>query len=103
MSDIPDNVIAFLRERIDSVEQLEMLLLLQKDPGKEWTAEELSRALSTQANSARSRLAEFYLWKLVTMTLGEGGPRYRYGPQIPGLGQTIQDLADCYSKYSVRI
>src|SRR5438132_7909653 len=47
MFEITEHVVAFLREYIDSVDQLEILLLLKSKSGSECTAEDISRALST--------------------------------------------------------
>jgi predicted transcriptional regulator len=47
----------FLEAHIDSVEQLEALVLLSEDPGRPWTAAELSERLKTSPGSVEIRLA----------------------------------------------
>jgi hypothetical protein len=101
MSDIPDHVLAFIRERIDSIEQIEVLLLLKNNAAKEWTAEEVSRALSTQPDSAASRLADFHSQGIVAMKVTPG-KTYRYQANTL-LDATIRDLGEAYSKYPVRV
>jgi hypothetical protein len=102
MADISAAVLAFIRDRIDSVEQLEALLLLKKHPDTQWTAEDLSRALSTQPASAAARLKEFHATHLVSVQIGEA-PRYHYSPSTAALDHTIAELAEAYAKYPVRI
>lgn len=41
---IPDDVEQFLLDRIDSVEELEALLLLRNDPEKQWTIQDVSKS-----------------------------------------------------------
>ena len=41
----PEAVRSFILEHINSVEQLEVLLLLKNQPDREWTAEAVSQAV----------------------------------------------------------
>ena len=74
MIEIPEPVVSFIRERINSVEQLEMLLLLKRHPEKEWTAQEMSRALSSNPDAVASRLVSFEAVRLVAVKPGPGTP-----------------------------
>ena len=103
MHELPENVIAFLIRNIDSAEQLEILLLLKDSPEREWAAEEVSQALSTQASSGGTYLADLHSKGILAMKPEPNGPRYRYRPQAPGLDRTISDLAQAYSRYRVRM
>jgi hypothetical protein len=44
MSDIPADIQRFISERIDSVEKLEILLLLERTQEREWSAGDLIQA-----------------------------------------------------------
>src|SRR5688572_27525821 len=48
---IPEDVRRFLLQCIDSVEQLEVLLLLHRDPGKVWSTEAVAQALYSNPDS----------------------------------------------------
>jgi hypothetical protein len=48
----------FVVRYINSIDQLEMLLLLAHNPEKDWTAEQIARALFTERESAATRLDE---------------------------------------------
>src|SRR3954465_5717026 len=102
MIEIPEPVVSFIREWINSVEQLEMLLLLKRHPEKEWTAQEMSRALSSNPDAVASRLVPFEAVRLVAVKPGPE-PRFRYQPSNPVLDETIRALAEAYSTYSVRV
>jgi hypothetical protein len=54
---LPQHVHQFLEEHIDSVEQLEALILLSEEPGRFWTATEVSERLRTSRGSVLIRLA----------------------------------------------
>ena len=103
MPDIPDNVMTFLKEHIDSAEQVEMLRFLRNNADKEWTAQEISRSLSTQRDSAAHRLAQFHSLGILVMKPAQDGPIYQYRPKTQGLDATIAELAEAYSRYPVRV
>ncbi len=102
MSRIPDHVLSFIGDCIDSIEQLEVLLLLKNNAAKEWTAEEVSRALSTQADSAASRLAAFHSQGIVAMKAMPGKTCYQYHASSL-LDATIRALGEAYSEYPVSV
>lgn len=52
-----DALRAFVRQNVASVEQVDVLLLLQSDPRRSWTIPELSAALSSSHTSITRRLA----------------------------------------------
>ena len=54
---LPHDVNQFLEAHIDSVEQLEALILMSEDPERAWTAAELSKRLKTSPGSVEIRLA----------------------------------------------
>ena len=57
-STLPDELLAFLRRHVHSVEQLEILLLLFMHRDKQWSATDVSREMRGSAASASARLAE---------------------------------------------
>jgi hypothetical protein len=102
MADIPVNVATFVKENIDSVEQLEILLLLRSNPEKQWTPEDVSRVLSTSPQSAAARLAEFHSRGLLGLTASQKR-QYHYLPRSPELDKTIGELAEAFTRYRVRV
>ena len=98
MSDavIPPRVQRFIATHIDSIEKLEVLLLLRAQAEREWTAREVSQELRIAETSASMRLADLASRRLVEQ-LGEG--KYRF---MPASAEDAQDMADLAATYSTR-
>jgi DNA-binding FadR family transcriptional regulator len=100
--DIPARVLQFLAERIDTVPQLEALLLLWESPQRLWSEEEVaariyvSRAVATQILQALQRQ------QLVTAEAAQT-THYRYNPQWDPSGEVMPEVAAAYSKHLVQL
>jgi hypothetical protein len=99
---IPDRIVQFILERIESVAELEGLLLLKEDPRKSWTA----RALADRLYLNESQTEEL-LRVLCTKGLAVAGPGnppdYAYRPESSELSERVGELADFYSKHIVPV
>jgi hypothetical protein len=96
---VPAPVRQFVAEHIESVAQLEVLLLLRAASDKDWTAPEVARALVTQPESA----AAGWLDDLAKRGLArEAGGAYRFDAP-PELEPMLDDLAESYAKYRVTV
>jgi hypothetical protein len=100
---LSDVVQQFILRHINSVEQLEILLMLEKDASKEWTAEEIARTFFTQRDSAELRLRELSNDGLVTAKTVSKKTAYQYAPQTPDLAKAVAELARAYPTYRVSI
>jgi DNA-binding IclR family transcriptional regulator len=98
---LPDEVVRFLNRHIDSVEQLEVLLLLHRAAESAWTAEMVAAALYTQPASAARRLETLAADGLIERASQPGA--YRYLPSGPGMGEMISTLADTYRERRVAV
>jgi hypothetical protein len=94
--EIPVELKTFLRERIRSYDDLELLTLCHRTAPKTWSA----AAAAKQLNFTRSLVAEALehlqknaLFELVTD--GEG-PAYRYSPATPALARLTGELIDLF-------
>lgn len=96
---VPTPVKRFISAEIESVEQLEVLLLLRGAADKEWTAKEVARALVTQAESAAAWLEKMAGSGL----LRAQGDSYRYAPRTKTVDETVDRLAESYAKYRVTV
>ena len=98
-SGVPAPVRRFIAGHIESVGQLEVLLLLRAAADKEWTTDEVARAGVTQPASAAG-----WLEQLSADGLLDGSDcRYRYSPPTPAVERAIDDLAESYAKYRVAV
>ena len=97
---LPDDVHRFLFQNIDSVEQLEVLLLLKQAPEHGWTAPDVALALYSHPYSIGRRLA---------LLLGQGLLRekepgcYQYAPRSLELHETVNRVAECYRERRVAV
>lgn len=94
---IPPDVRRFVHRHITSVEQLELLLLLRRTPGRAWTPVTASRELRTAAGSAEMRLSELARAKLIDKSAD--GFVYRPSREHDRL---IDTVASCYASYRTR-
>jgi hypothetical protein len=93
---ISPDVRQFVAERIHSVAQLELLLMLHRDPSLEWTAESAGREMRYPADWAAAQLVGFRDAGLVRVR-GRETPTYRYRPRS-GLGRIVDELAETFSR-----
>ena len=77
---IPEIVRRFIIDHINSVESLEVLLLLSTGTVREYSPEEVSRTLCTSLESATARLQELHRSKLLARVENGASPKYRFDP-----------------------
>jgi hypothetical protein len=65
LPDIPQRVLQFLAENIDSVPQLEALLLIGEYPDRSWSAEQVATRIYVRVDRAESILAALHRRRLV--------------------------------------
>jgi predicted transcriptional regulator len=99
---IPDDVVAFLAQSIDSVEQLEVLLLLHQNASTEWTAESVARHLYREPTSVGRRLSVLRLLGLLQAS-DDPQPTFRYAPRSDAIHATVGRLADAYAQRRVTV
>jgi hypothetical protein len=99
---IPQDIAAFVLDRIDSVAQLEALLLLRGNKGKEWSVITLA---------ARLYISEEQTAELLSCLSGQGfvatdpagSEIYRYEPSSAELDEILGRVAEFYAKHLVPI
>jgi hypothetical protein len=102
---IPADVKRLIHNHINSVEQLEVFLLLREQSDREWNAVEVSRELRIQPESAATRLAALTEGRLLASTGGADKTAlcYRYQPATSDLERAASGLSAAYKerRYSV--
>lgn len=101
--DFPISVAAFIRGRISSVTQLEIVLLLYSDPQKEWTALAVSSRLSNTESSVKTHLARLASSGLVATRRMNDAFFYRSRTDDPALSASVKQLADAYARWRFRV
>jgi hypothetical protein len=98
---IPEEVRALLEGPIDSIAQLEILLVLQRTAPDAWSAEELSAELRIEQAWAAEQLERLRERQLLARLPGPGS--YRFEPATPELMKAVQSLAACYADRRVSV
>lgn len=99
---ISEEVRRFISEYIDSVELLEVLLLLRRDPTREWSAETVSREIRSNPTSVTTRLNNLRSRGLLSVREAPA-PLYRYQPKTGELDLAIKGLAEAYAERQARV
>jgi hypothetical protein len=102
LDEIPAQVRLFLEERIHSVAQLELLLLLKNDATKTWAAPEASRTLAVPVEMAATHLSELQVAGLLAAS-GDNEPSFRYHPVSGELDELVESLATIYQERRVSV
>ncbi|HYC60110.1 MAG TPA: hypothetical protein VEK79_11155 [Thermoanaerobaculia bacterium] len=96
MSDVSEGLRRFLQERLTSLEQIEVVLLLRGDSTRSWTAPEVANELRIAPETAAMRL--FLLASSGVLAFEPSGvPRYRYTGSDAATDALIAELAQAYA------
>lgn len=101
-NDISHDVRQFIFEHIDSVEQLEILLLLRDRPGDVWTIQAISKQMRSSESSVRQRLMSIQSSGLIKL-VGTNPESYSYSPWSSEIDSVVKSLDESYRirKHSV--
>jgi hypothetical protein len=100
---IPADVQQFILDRIDSIGQLEALLLLRESPDTWWEEARIAERLYISVEDCRPITTGLHSAGLFLSEQTEKGYRYRYCPEPGGLREMVDRLAYYYSKHLVPI
>lgn len=96
---LPAELLEFLAKYIDSIAQLEALLLLRENSGVAWQPQDLAKRLFISEGEAVDVLALLAAQNLV----GVQDNAYRYAPASSELDRLTTQLADYYRRYLIPI
>ena len=103
--EIPARVLQFLAERIDTVPQLEALLLLWENPQRLWSEEELAGRIYVSRTVAATILQALQRQQFATAQTAAPEPaaamRYGYNPQWDPSGEVMPEVAAAYRRHLV--
>ena len=89
---LPEEITHFIRECIDRLETLDVLLLLHASPSRAWTTREVSDEMRSSPLAAETALATLLQHGLVSDDAG----RFSFRPKDAKLAETTARLAACY-------
>lgn len=94
---IPEDIRKFILDNIDSIAQMEGLLLLRANPDKKWSTEDVARRLYIKTTEAEVFMNRLAMRKLI-QALGGQNALYEYKSDSE-LENMVQQMADIYSRY----
>ncbi|MEO8185153.1 MAG: hypothetical protein ABI895_40620 [Deltaproteobacteria bacterium] len=94
-ADVAADVQTFLREHIESYEQLEILLLLRAQPDRSWAPAAAASELGISEGLAEGALRFLCRERLLGVDAG-GVVRFKYAPETPALVELVARLAAAY-------
>jgi DNA-binding transcriptional regulator GbsR (MarR family) len=92
----------FIASEINSLEQLEILLLLSGNPHKWWTAGGVYEVIKSSVQSVQDRLNEMTGRGLLRKEI-ENEIRYQFAPTTDEVWKITSELRDAYKERSVKV
>lgn len=102
LSAIPTNIQRFISTCIDSVPQLEAILLLRDDPEIQWDSKMMAQRLFVSEKQTAEILNRISEVGLATQRLDHHG-FYHYHPQSEELREMVNGLAKIYAKNLIEV
>jgi len=100
---IPPEIRQFILDHIDSIAELEALLLLRNTPDTWWEDAAVAQRLYLGVEQGRPVLARLEAAELLISQDGAPGRRWRYRPQSGDLREMVDRLAYYYTKHLVPV
>lgn len=101
--EISASTVSFIRRYIHSVEQLEILLLLQSRRDRAWSVESIDAHIRSNLDSVARHLADMAGQGLVQGSGSREARLYQYGPESSELNARIEELAELYRERRVSV
>jgi hypothetical protein len=99
---VPDDVRRFVLDFVDSVPALEALLLMRRQPERQWTVSMMAAALYLEPRDVAPVLAELGARDLCS-TRSAPEPTYAWPPPSDKLRAMVDRVAEAYAKHLVPI
>ena len=96
---LPPSVTQLLAQHIQSLEQLEVLLLLRSQPQRAWTVAEVFEVVRSSPASIAARLQKFTAEAFLIEEKGA----FRYAPKDQNVAAAVEQTATCYQTSRVRV
>ncbi|HEX5064913.1 MAG TPA: hypothetical protein VFY49_02255 [Myxococcota bacterium] len=80
LSELTEDVLAFIESQIDSVPHMEALLLLWESAPEGWTAEQVAARIYVRLDAAKQIVADLVRRRLVAIVSDDEGQRFAYDP-----------------------
>ena len=98
--EIPSNVRAFLNDHVESVVQVEVLLLLYAEPARAFSTADVVSALRIESAWAEAQLSNLCARGMLAES---GAGSYRWGPRTAEIEAAVAGLAQAYADRRVTV
>jgi DNA-binding HxlR family transcriptional regulator len=92
----------FIAEEIQSLEQVEILLLLSGNPHKSWNRKGVYDVVKSNLSSVEARLEELSARGILTRET-QPEVRYRFAPAEERIWKVVNELRDAYKERPVKV
>jgi hypothetical protein len=99
---LPAAVETFLRNYIDTLQQIELLMLLMKSPDRWWDAPAVAKAIGTDPTSARVDLERLGSRNLLAISISSE-VRYRFQPGTASLQAATDAFQDALRTHGLDV
>lgn len=100
---ISEELKTFIKDKIQTVLRLEVLLLLHDQQFRSFTAGEIAKEMGFGTEATQHQLTALEAMGLVAQSTTTDESKYRYQPANETLGSTVERLATAYSTQRVPI
>ena len=90
----------FIARYIESVEKLEILLMLKRSPAKSWSVQEVYQQIQSSINSVNQKLLDLCRDGFVKRGPDE---RFQFSPKSKELEEKVAALGDAYQKRRIKV
>jgi hypothetical protein len=97
---LPQPLLKFIRQSLQSIDQLETLLLLYKNHKRTWSPEDVKNELRTSIEGAKKSLEHLAKMGLIAP---QPDATYCYLPRTPEVENTVAELSQAYSERRVSV
>ena len=101
MEPFPEDLIRFMNDHVESIDQLEILRILGEDREKEWDSVALAAEVQSQPQAVRAHLLAMQARGLLVTTARGAGLACRYGVGSPELEHMVGQLLQMYKERPV--
>ncbi len=91
---IPEDVVALLRDRVTSLEQLEVVLRLRAESATHWRVEDMADRVGLPPDVTEAALLALSVAELVAFVREGDEPRWFYRPATAALDEQLERLAE---------
>jgi predicted transcriptional regulator len=97
---IPQRVRLFIIDHVDSLVELEIVLLLHRSAQRDFAVADIARELRIDSTWVASQLGNLHAAGILSCTEGPDA-RYRFDPHSPELRETVGELATTFATHRV--